>query len=394
MKFVFWLSIVIIIYTYIGYGFFVYILLSFKRFFKKKNKAIISKAPLPDLCLIIPAYNEEKDIVQKIANCQSLKYPKHQLQIYFITDGSTDKTKALIEHQLQSSIYPIKIFHQQERKGKIAAIKRIMPMVESPIAVFTDANTLLNANALENLARHFQNAKIGAVAGEKRIIRNTKEASNRAGEGMYWLYESKLKQWDAAFYSVVGAAGELFAIRTELFEPIPNDTIIEDCFLTLRIAQKGYRVAYAPDAYALESPSVNIKEELKRKIRISAGGLQLIYRLRSLLNPIKYGWLSFQYISHRVLRWTLAPALLPILFVSNIFLVFTTGDIYKWLLILQLLFYTFALLGHLLAAHKIKVKVFFIPYYFCIMNYAVYLGFAKIVQNRQSVLWERAERAH
>ncbi|MEM8908110.1 MAG: glycosyltransferase, partial [Bacteroidota bacterium] len=214
-----------------------------------------------------------------------------------------------------------------------------------------------------------------------------------AGEGIYWKYESTLKKWDSELYSVVGAAGELFSIRTKLYEAVPQDTIIEDFFMTLRIAQKGYKVVYEPAAYAVESSSASVKEELKRKIRIAAGGIQAIIRLAPLLNVFKYGILSFQYISHRVLRWTLAPIALPILLLVNIALALHGEPLYQWLLVGQVLFYSSALVGYLLEKRAIKFKAFFVPYYFCIMNYAVFRGFYRILRGSQSVVWERAKRA-
>jgi cellulose synthase/poly-beta-1,6-N-acetylglucosamine synthase-like glycosyltransferase len=163
--------------------------------------------------------------------------------------------------------------------------------------------------------------------------------------------------------------------------------------MTLKIAQKGYKVVYEPDAYALESQSASIKEELKRKIRIAAGGFQAIARLVSLLNPFKHGILTFQYISHRVLRWTLAPLALPILLITNILLANQGSIWYQYLLYAQIAFYVFALLGFILEKQKLKIKAFFVPYYFCIMNYAVYRGFMRNLSGNQSALWERAKRA-
>ncbi|MFH1936841.1 MAG: glycosyltransferase, partial [Bacteroidota bacterium] len=197
--------------------------------------------------------------------------------------------------------------------------------------------------------------------------------------------------------SVVGAAGELFAVRTELHEPVEPDTLLDDFIISLRIAKRGYKIQYDPEAYALENPSVNVREELKRKIRISAGGIQSIVRLKELLNPFRYGLLSFQYISHRVLRWTLAPLGLLIILVCNFLLAlhygfFNIQNIYPWLFWGQILFYVAALTGWLLEDKNIKVKLLYIPFYFFIMNLAVYFGFFRYIKKQQSVNWERAKR--
>jgi cellulose synthase/poly-beta-1,6-N-acetylglucosamine synthase-like glycosyltransferase len=194
----------------------------------------------------------------------------------------------------------------------------------------------------------------------------------------------------------VGAAGELFAIRTELWQEVEKDTLLDDFIISLRVAMSGYTIQYNPNAYAIETASANVKEELKRKVRISAGGIQSVVRLSPLLNVFKYGTLSFQYISHRVLRWTLTPLLLLFLIPLNLVLAYNTGmdpsNIYTILFYGQIVFYAAALLGWFLENKQIKVKVLFVPYYFFIMNLSVFLGFRRYVKGNQSVKWERAKR--
>jgi len=195
---------------------------------------------------------------------------------------------------------------------------------------------------------------------------------------------------------VVGAAGELFAIRTELYQEVERDTLLDDFIISLRVAQDGYTIQYDPDAYAIETASANVKEELKRKIRISAGGIQSIVRLHSLLNIFKYGTLSFQYISHRVLRWTLAPLSLLLMIPIGLALAINSGilqpEFYSILFWLQILFYLSALLGWYLENQSIRVKILFIPYYFFIMNLSVFLGLKRYLKGSQTVNWERAKR--
>jgi len=382
-----------VFYAYVGYGMCLAVLIQLKRLFMKKDhQPLLSHTP--SVTVIVAAYNEEDYIIEKIGNCVQLDYPIDQIQFFFVTDGSNDTTPALVQTYIDT--HPevqLQLFHQDERRGKIAAVERVMAYVKSEITVYMDANTDVNPDAIRQIVKHYANPKVGAVAGEKRIAMGSADAAPSAGEGIYWKYESTLKRWDAELYSVVGAAGELFSIRTELFEPVSKDTIIEDFVMTLGIASKGYRVMYEPKAYAVETSSASVKEELKRKIRIAAGGLQAIQRLSPLLNIFKYGVLTFQYVSHRVLRWTLAPAVLPIILISNIFLAMTSGPVYQILLAGQALFYLAALLGLALERRQIKVKALFVPYYFCVMNYAVYRGFQRFMKGSQSVLWERAQRA-
>ena len=268
-----------------------------------------------------------------------------------------------------------------------------MGHVHTDVVVFTDANTMLNRDALQKICRHYANERTGAVAGEKRVAMNTTDDASAAGEGFYWKYESALKRWDSELYSVVGAAGELFSIRRSLYEPVPADTILDDFMISMRVAAKGYRVVYEPEAYATESASANVGEELKRKIRIAAGGIQSIVRLGALLNPFRYPVLSFQYISHRVLRWVLTPFLLIIGLLLNSLLVMNGAPvIYHALLMAQVLFYLLAFIGLLMERRQLRIKALFIPYYFCVMNYAVLAGIVRYFNGRQSAVWEKVQR--
>jgi biofilm PGA synthesis N-glycosyltransferase PgaC len=383
----FWISLFIIFYAFIGYGLLLFILIKIKRAIAGKP-VLPGAVNLPTCTLIVAAYNEEAFIEQKIQNTLELVYPDNKLQFIFVTDGSTDATASIV------SKYPqIKHLHSDARMGKMAAVHRAKDAVATDIIVFTDANTFLNADAMINICRHYADPKVGAVAGEKRVLA-TEAADATAGEGFYWKYESKLKAWDSELYSVVGAAGELFSVRTELYQPVPSNAIIDDFMISMLIAKKGYKIVYEPEAYASETASENVKEELKRKVRIAAGGLQSIIWLKSLLLPFKLPILSFQYISHRVLRWTVVPFLMILVLVLNILIVLQpdTGLIYQLILAGQVAFYGMSLLGWIMMARQIKVKIFFIPYYFSMMNYAVIRGIFRYLAGNQSAVWEKAKR--
>lgn len=389
-----WVSVAVIFYTYIGYAIVLFLLLKVKRlFYPKPDDVKPSQGVLPAVTFLVAAYNEQDCIVEKIENSLAFNYPRHLIQFYFVTDGSSDETPSLIQNYILPDGAKLKLFHEPTRKGKIAAVNRVMPFVETPITIYSDANTMINPDAILQIVRHYESPKVGAVAGEKRIHLHEKDQASSAGEGLYWKYESLLKKWDSELYSVVGAAGELFSIRTALYESPPPDSIVEDFFMTMRIAAKGYKVAYEPQAFAVENASASLGEELKRKIRIAAGGFQSIVRLAPLLNGFRYGVLSFQYISHRVLRWTLAPLALLVAFSSNVVLATTGHRFYVALLWMQVFFYVLAFVGFLLEKRKIKVKAFFVPYYFCFMNYAVFRGFFRYLAGNQSVIWEKSKRA-
>lgn len=387
MQIIFWISIAIIIYTYVGYGLLLYFILKIKALVKGKRK-LPEPGYAPSLTVIVAAYNEAYCIEEKIINTLALSYPADKISYIFVTDGSTDSTPDIVAKYPQ-----IKGMHQSGRSGKIAAVHRAMQEVNSEVVVFTDANTMLNKDALLMMCRHYIDQNVGAIAGEKRVqIDETADAT--AGEGFYWKYESKLKKWDSELYSVVGAAGELFSIRTSLYTPVEPDTILDDFMISMHIALKGYRIVYEPDAYASELASANTGEELKRKIRIAAGGVQSTIRLKSLLWPFSQPILSFEYISHRILRWIVTPYMMMLAFILNCLIVYINGmnNIYGLVLAGQLFFYLAAMLGWVLEQRQLRVKIFFIPYYFCLMNYAVVAGLVRYCFTEQSVLWEKAKR--
>lgn len=392
LKILFWTLLFIIFYTYVGYGILLYFIIKIRRIFKIGKKTKVDTSYEPEVTLFIAAYNEKDYVEAKMKNTLSLDYPKDKLNVVWVTDGSDDGTPDMIRKYEGATVH-----HLDERNGKIGAMNRGMDFVKTPIVIFSDANTNLGKESIRRIVNLFSNPKVGCVSGEKRIINKESDVASGAGEGIYWKYESTLKKWDAELYSVVGAAGELFAIRTELYRHVEKDTLLDDFIISLRVAQEGYTIQYDPEAYAIESASANVKEELKRKIRISAGGIQSVVRLSSLLNVFKYGTLSFQYISHRVLRWTLTPLCLVLLIPILTVLALNEGimefGLYATLFWLQALFYAGALIGWFLENISIKIKLLFVPYYFFIMNLSVVLGFFRYMKKTQSVNWERAQRA-
>jgi cellulose synthase/poly-beta-1,6-N-acetylglucosamine synthase-like glycosyltransferase len=382
MQVLFWICFAVLFYTYLGYGLLLFFITAF---FRRKSSAPLQDYPA--VTLIVPAYNEEAFIEKKIQNSLSLRYPKDKLFFLFVTDGSTDRTNEII------SRYPeIDLLTAEARLGKTAAINRAMQRVKTPFVVFTDANTVLHEDCLLKMVPHYQNESVGGVAGEKRIF--DKEASAVGlGERLYWQYESLLKKTDAKFYTVIGAAGELFSIRTDLFQPVPENVILDDFVISANVCRQGYRFAYEEEAYAMETSSASLAEERKRKVRISAGCFQALLLIKGLLNPFKNFRLAFQYLSHRVLRWTLCPICLPLLFVSNVVLALKQETIlYKMLLACQVVFYLLAMLGGTLVQKQGWKQVLLVPYYFVFMNLSLCIGFYRFVTKQQTIIWKKAER--
>ena len=386
--FFFWLSLGILWYCYIGYGLIAYLLTGFKRVIRPAKRKPEISGLLP-VSLVVTAYNEESVLEQKINNILELDYPRDLLQVIFVTDGSSDTSTRLVQR------HPfITLLHQPERKGKYAAIKRAMLAVNSPVVVFSDANTMLNKESIKRIVAHYGNAKVGGVAGEKKIIYRRQSSAVGQAEGIYWKYESIMKQLDAGLYTVVGAAGELFSIRTALFTGLNDDLILDDFIISMQVCLRGYKIEYEPGAFATESPSISLAEEEKRKTRISAGAYQSIGYLKDSLNVFRHPLLTFQYISRRLLRWTFCPLMLFVLLLSSILLVIKGQYpvFYSFAFYVQLFFYGIALLGGLLLRSGKNPGVFTIPFYFVFMNYCLAKGFFRFIKGKQTVLWEKSLR--
>lgn len=387
MALTFWICIFLVFYTYVGYGLLLYIIVWTKRKLKSERKHHDTTA-LPDVTLMICAYNEEDIVETKMDNTMQLDYPKGKLHVLWVTDGSTDGTNGLLAK------YPnVTVAYTPERKGKTAALKHGIRQVKTDIVVMTDANTMLNSEAIKVIVETMADPKVGCVAGEKRVMARTDGQAAAEGEGLYWKYESCLKRLDSELNSAMGAAGELCAIRTSLWEDMPDDTLLDDFILSMEIVERGYKIAYTGNAYAMEYGSADMAEESKRKRRIAAGGLQSCWRLRTLMNPFKHPLTSFQFVSHRVLRWTVTPIALIALVPLNVALVMTNaGPVYTVVWIMQTLFYISALGGYILATHGRKNRLLYIPYYFLFMNVNVFKGMYYLCKKTNGT-WEKAKRA-
>ena len=373
----FWLCLAIVVYTYVGYGLILYLLVFIKRLaIKAKPLADITDDCLPEVTLMVCAYNEEDIISEKMSNTHSLDYPADRLHLVWVTDGSTDNTNSIL------SAYPdVKIVFSPERRGKSAALKHGIKEVSTEIVMMTDANTMLNPGAVREIVRLMQTPKVGCVSGEKKVMAKSDSDEAAQGEGLYWKYESTLKRLDSELYSAMGAAGELCVIRRQLMTDIPDDTLLDDFVISMEIVRMGYKIAYTSKAFAMEYGSADLHEESKRKRRIAAGGLQSSWRLRSLMNPLRHPVVAFQFVSHRVLRWTITPVCLFALIPLNTILVLSgEGIIYTIIWILQILFYASALAG-------MKISK-----YFVFMNLNVFRGMAYLLNNTSGT-WEKAKRA-
>jgi cellulose synthase/poly-beta-1,6-N-acetylglucosamine synthase-like glycosyltransferase len=391
IKVLFLVCLFIVFYTYIGYGILLFVIIRLKRLFKGNTpeRPMPTDEELPTMTLMICAYNEQDVVAEKMKNTRALDYPQDKFRVMWVTDGSNDRTNELL------AAYPeVDVVFSPERRGKTAALKHGLREVKTQYLAFTDANTMINPGAMKEIARQFTDETVGCVSGEKRVAARQEGEMAAEGEGLYWRYESTLKRWDSELYSTMGAAGELYAVDPRLCRDVPDNALLDDFMMSMLIVDEGRRIAYTPEAYALEYGSADIHEESKRKRRIAAGGLQSIWWLRKMLNPFRQPLVAFQYISHRVLRWSLTPfTMVALLIINAVLVALRAGWLYDVIFVLQLLFYLAALTGYLLSERGHKNKLLYTAYYFVFMNLNVFRGIAYLQSHKNSGTWEKAKRS-
>jgi len=385
IKISFWFLISILLYTYVGYT---VILFLVSLLSKQKNKNTPKTFDQPSVTFLIAAYNEKDSALEKVKNTFEANYPKEKIYQIWVTDGSTDGTENILK-----GIENVEVYHDPIRKGKTAALNRGMCFVKTPFTIFSDANTFISSESINLLIKGFENPKVGCVAGEKRITSDSTDNAVSSGEGAYWRYESLIKKLESESGSALSAAGELYAIRTELFKPIKDDVILDDFIISTNIIKEGFSIKYIPEAYASEKASLTITEEKKRKSRIAAGGFQVLFRYTYLLNVFRFPKLALQYISHKLLRWVFVPISIFIIPLLNVLILLNDSNpIYQITLSVQIIILVLAIIGSMFQNTKIRIKSFFLPYYLIMMNLSVIQGFWKYIRGNHNVIWEKSIR--
>jgi cellulose synthase/poly-beta-1,6-N-acetylglucosamine synthase-like glycosyltransferase len=371
MREVFWVSLVLIIYVYLGYPVVVFII---SRFFPKKIK---KEAIYPMVSIVISAYNEEKNIREKIDSLLSLDYPMEKMEILIGSDGSIDSTQDIVASFRNKNI---SLFSQKQRQGKPSMLNSLVSKASGEILVFTDARQLLDRDSLKELVKNFADKSVGSVSAELLFMDERQRFGK--GIGFYWSYEKFIRNCESKIGSMLGATGAMYAIRSELFQELPKDIILDDMYIPLKAVQKGYRALFEPEAKIYDRIAKSAQSEFLRKARTLAGNFQVFGHLKGLFNPFKSS-IAWQLFSHKFLR-LIVPFLLVIVFVSNIFIMQST--FYIFFFWLQVLFYSFALCGLIF---KNMGFVFDVPCTFCLMNTAAVVGLFRFLANKQDVLWER-----
>jgi cellulose synthase/poly-beta-1,6-N-acetylglucosamine synthase-like glycosyltransferase len=376
----FWISVSLIIYTYLGYPLVIYCL---ARLFAKPITPPEIQEQLPRVSLLVAAYNEEGDITKRIDNALSLDYPRELLEIVIASDGSTDSTCASARKYADQGVI---LFDYPQREGKPAVLNKTVSQLRGDIVFFSDANTLTDADAVKKLVRWFADPKVGAVCGKLVLVDAT---TGKNVDSAYWKYENFLKKHESKLGALLGSNGAIYALRREWYPDIPDNTIVDDFVIPLRTkVVKQCKIIYETEAIAYEVSPSDIGTEFRRRARIGAGGFQAIGLLNELLMP-RYGWTTFSFWNHKILRWV-CPFLLIIAFATNVALM--DQPLYAWLLLGQMFFYTLAFLGSILPARPRFLRVLRLATMFTTMNAALFVGFLRWLTGTQRASWQRTTR--
>ena len=375
---IFWLTIGIISYTYFGYPVFIIFLSLFI------NHKIHKRGVEPNVTFLITAYNEEKNIAKKLENTLSLDYPKEKLEIVVASDASEDKTDQIVREFSERGV----ILHRVEgRVGKTETQNQTVKMAKGDIVIFSDATTQYKKDALRKIVRNYNDPSVGAVSGRYEYV-NPTGAPVGLGTILFWKYENSVKSGQTRIETVTGCCGCIYSVRKSLYEPLPRD-IISDLVEPLKILEKGYRIAFEPEAVAYEETTETSEEEFGMRVRVISRGMHGLWYMRRLFNPFNYRFIAFQLFSHKVLRWMI-PFLLPFLLISNLFLVGT--PFYTLTFVAQILFYIGAMGGYLLDKMGKKAKLLALPLYYCVVNAASVAAFFRTIFGKRAIVWETVRK--
>jgi cellulose synthase/poly-beta-1,6-N-acetylglucosamine synthase-like glycosyltransferase len=378
----FWVCTAAVAYAYVGYPVAVWALA--RCFGRPLVAPATGYGDPPSVTLLIVAHNEAAEIGGRVENALAIDYPTDHLDILVASDGSTDATADIVAAFDDPRV---RVIDFPERRGKAATLNDAIAHVSGSVVILSDANTYTAAGSARALARWFADPSVGVVCG--RLVL-TDPATGRNVDSLYWKYETFLKKCESRLGALLGANGGIYAIRRELLEPIPGDTIVDDFYIPLRAKLiTGCRIVYDRDAVACEETPAGIGSEFRRRSRIGAGGFQSIPRLAGLLHP-RHGWVAFTFLSHKVLRW-LGPFLLIGAVAANVALL---GEpLYQACAAAQAAFYLSALLGAYLPARPRVFRFLRLGTMFTGMNGALLVGFVRWVRGSQRAAWIRTPRS-
>lgn len=375
-EYLFILGLVLTIYVYIGYPIALTIL---AKLFGRGRK--VDENQIPSVSLLVSCFNEEDVVEQKIRNCLALDYPKDKLDIIFISDGSEDRTDEIVKSFEKNGI---RLIRQEGRLGKTSALNLTMPETKGDIVVFSDANAMYDSQAIRKLVRNFADERIGYVVGAA-LYTDGKNSSAAQSEDSYWKYEIYLKEAESKLHSVVGGDGAIYAIRKILFRTLDRQDI-NDFVNPLQIIAQGYRGVFDKEAFCLEETAGEFDKEGRRKQRIVNRSFRGLMKVKEVMNPLRFGWFSFQVISHKLMRW-LIPVYLIAILVSSSILSFYDVSYAENFLLLEIAFFSLAFMGWKKSAQEHLSPALFYPYYFLLVNLQSLLGIRRALKGDIQVTW-------
>lgn len=396
---VFWTAVGLILYAYLGYPMVLWVI----------GKLSPEQRPLPDppatdvtdppvadavesgcwprLSMIIAAYNEGAVLQDKLSNTFALDYPAQQLQIIVVSDGSTDNTD---EVALSFEGRPGYLFlRQPANAGKTMAQNAGVRQATGELLVFSDANSMYEPDALKQLVRPLADERVGCVCGELRY-RNASQAGAGKGEGAYWRYEQFLKRQESVLGSLVGANGSIYVLRRKYFEEL-GAAVISDFIMPIRVRLQGHRVIYEPQAIAYEEPGTGFGDEFRRRRRIVARSVYGLWTEPGALNFLRRPLFAFQVLSHKLLRW-LVPLFMLLMLATSTWLAAQGMAVYRGLVVAQGLFYLCALVGWMFPRSAGCIGLFYVPAYFCAINYGALRGLIAALAGQRHSVWKTMAR--
>ncbi len=384
MEILFWLSFGLVFYSYMIYPLLLSLLASDSTRYEIDRSKDFADTDLPTVAVIIAAYNEESEIINRLENLKNIDYPKDKCVIYIGSDGSTDDTNKLIDAYDCDNL---KFIQFDNRRGKASVLNDLCQLAKESILVFSDANTMFEKSAIKKLVSNFSQDNVGGVCGDLMLLSNA-NSSNQ--DGLYWMYEKYIKSKESQVNGLLGANGAIYAIKRELYIPIEKNTIIDDFIVAMNIVLQNYNIIYEPEAVAKEYVPDNLSQEFKRRVRIGVGNYQAFFRLPQLLNPFYKSMYFFTYVSHKVLRW-FTPHFMLIGFVVNLFLL-DGSMFYKFTFFSQVLLYLLTLAAVTKGLVDNFPNIVKLLIYFVVMNTAFLVGFIKYLKKNINPAWERTAR--
>jgi len=372
MAALFWLSVLGLIYTYAGFPL---LIAALARWYPKKALQNPS-FELPSVTVILVVHNEENLVVSRLKNLLDQDYP--DLDIVVVSDGATDGTERAV---LGMAGERIKLIARSERSGKAACLSAAVPEAKGELLVFTDVRQKFRPDTISRLVQWFSNPNVGAVSGALEIEPSSHEIGK--GIGSYWDLEKRLRYGEALYDSSIGCTGAVYAIRKQAFRPLPEDTLLDDVVIPMRVALQGYRVLFDPSAIAYDPQALDPDRERIRKRRTLAGNFQLLFRYPEWMLPWK-NRLWWQLISHKYARLA-SPFLLGTAFISTVFL--RSHWVYELFLAAQIAFYAAALLGRIGIFKKHRLLA--LPASFVFLNGMILLGLTHYLRGGHGGAWER-----